>query len=184
MLLLATLFFINFSFVQDDDKVTWNKSNKLTWDNFHGAIPFGNPRDAVSSCSVYAKIDIDSNYYIINKHTYFRQSKSWAKNNHHNDYLLNHEQRHFDITEIHSRIFVKKFENKKIKTSAEAHNYFDELTIEVGDELSEMHEEYDKEANHSRNKPMQKKWDIKIDSMLTSLDKYEGKTFHIPRNKQ
>src|SRR3989338_7469183 len=35
---------------------------------------------------------------------YFDKSRSWVKSEHASDmYLLNHEQKHFDITEIHSR---------------------------------------------------------------------------------
>lgn len=44
----------------------------------------------------------------------FHRDESWMKkegNNEYTEYVLNHEQRHFDITEIHARIFKERLDN-------------------------------------------------------------------------
>ena len=182
--LLISLLFGNLQPIQDIDKVIWKKDSLLNWNNFKGAIPYGNPKAAVSSCSVSIDKKVESSNYIISKETYFRKSKSWTKKEKQSDYLLNHEQRHFDIAEIHGRLFVQKFKEKKLNSNTEANNYFDELIKQIGNDLSEMHKIYDKETNHSLNKKAQGNWDIKIDSLLFSLEEYDGNTFYIKKNKQ
>lgn len=74
--------------------------------------------------------------------------------------ILNHEQRHFDITEIVVRDLNKALKNIKEEQKAD---YLYELYKE---KLKLMQTQYDYETEHYNNRKKQINWDNKIDSLL------------------
>jgi len=186
-LLFFILPIIIFGFSQqqnNDDIVVWAKERKLTWNDFQGTIPYRGFGTAVSSCSIYTIYNLRNDYTLkIGSYSYLRKSKSWKREEAvSNDYGLNHEQRHFDIAEIHSRIFKKKLVNYNYKSINESNVYFDKLLKKVDYFLERMNEQYDYETNHSQIRSAQLRWDKKIDSMLVSLDAYSKQEFIIDLN--
>src|SRR5688572_26018608 len=83
--------------------VTIKRWGRLEWEDFQGLVPFFPSYDAHISCSVYLDYNAkDSSFY-----AYAGQNnvRSWVKldDNVDRSYLLNHEQYHFNITELHAR---------------------------------------------------------------------------------
>ncbi|HSP39953.1 MAG TPA: hypothetical protein VLN46_00870, partial [Gillisia sp.] len=110
---LVFLFGLTFSaFSQyDPGKIFWEQDG-LTWEDFK-ALPneeskFDANTNAGLSFSWGVKNtngDIELTYEVT---SYFNPKLSWVKIDSDNDYLLKHEQLHFDITELHARKLRKK----------------------------------------------------------------------------
>ena len=91
------------------------------------------------------------------------------------DYLLKHEQLHFDIAELFARKMRKQFSEKKFNLKSmktEMSNlYKDQFT-----KLGEYQKEYDKETNHSRITKKQAKWAKDVQEALDNLDGFKDTT--------
>ncbi|HEX8462844.1 MAG TPA: hypothetical protein VF623_15520, partial [Segetibacter sp.] len=94
----------------------------------------------------------------------FEKTKSWSRRRLETPYTLRHEQLHFDIAEVVSRIFRMEVENtiftKDYKN--ETINIFDKYMKY----LQKLQQKYDDETQHSRNKARQKEWERFIDKEL------------------
>lgn len=90
------------------------------------------------------------------------------------NYLLNHEQKHFDISEIFAREAVKAIRGKRFTK-----NYAKEINTIMQNlfKRSEaMHDAYDKETGHGTNAVVQREWNDKIENGLKALEAYKNKT--------
>ena len=170
-LVLFGTFFYSKSYSQQHDVIIWSPNQRIKWTDFQGAVPDS------SSLSAASTVTFQLHYKLTNKlkkakvTCAFVKNKSWYRDN--TDYLLNHEQGHFNIGEIVARMFRKRI--REIKKNKE---YIDKTTLEaVFDfylkELIETQKFYDKETSHSINILEQEKWDDKIESDLNSLRKYK-----------
>ena len=90
------------------------------------------------------------------------------------DYLLNHEQKHFDISEIYAREAVKGLQALKLTS-----NYTTAIRslMQKIFKQSEIYQElYDTETNNGRNAEKQKRWDEIIAARLKLSEPYKNKT--------
>jgi hypothetical protein len=158
------------------DSIPWSPERKLTWNDFKGTANDTDPSDALTytrnetrfeSFGIGDRMEVESQITC-----YFIKEKSWVKSGKQGEYLLNHEQRHFDLAEAGAREFKKKL--KKIHfTAANFNGEIKRLTKETNDKYSDLQKQYDEETNHSRIEEMQKKWNLKIDTMLRELEDYK-----------
>ncbi len=92
--------------------------------------------------------------------------------------LLAHEQGHFDISEIYSRMLRKKA-TELIKQNL----YIDSINhyITMSTEFNDIHGKYDLETDHGTITTENVRWKLKIDKMLDSLSAYNepSKTIYI-----
>ena len=88
---------------------------------------------------------------------------------HKTDYILTHEQGHFDIAEI----FARKLNKLMKEYNFDWNTYRQDLKKiyqDVLDEKEDMQNKYDEETNHSINKEKQEEWLKKISGKLKELD--------------
>ncbi len=85
--------------------------------------------------------------------------------------VLNHEQRHFDITEVNTRYFKKVLRSYKFRR--EQNVLIDSLYNIYQDKMIQMQNLYDKETENGGLDSMQTKWDFKIDSILRNTSQFE-----------
>jgi hypothetical protein len=146
----------------------------LSWNDFAGMPrPFGSFGAAVHS-SVYLEYDSSLARYV----AYAGQNniRSWVRPHMiGNDYALDHEQCHFNITELHARKL-----NKYINLHPEKQKggYASKLKSIIGD-LAKMQDQYDDETDHGIIYDKQRRWEFTIDSLLTlekgwTTDKFSG----------
>ena len=160
-----------FSFTKkkkNEDYIPWNTERKLTWDDFTADAP-GNTSDAALTTTYvgfsYSKSRNVISYKIECK---FQKSRSWGRVK--TEYILKHEQGHFDIAEI----FARKL-NKEIKAylaKSNNHEGLNPIYSKVMQEKRDMQEQYDKESNHSIHKVKQGEWDEKIEDLLDESDDF------------
>jgi hypothetical protein len=152
----------------DNDKIIpWNPSRKLAWDDFM-SLP-KKEGDAVASTST----SLGLSYQVRDgKLTYritcdFSKEKSWGSLK--TEYILAHEQAHFDITEIHARklyeaLFTYEFNAATFKGDIAT------LYNRIVKEKEDMQEAYDGQTDHSRKRGRQIEWLEKIDTLLADTD--------------
>ena len=178
MLLLKKYFLVltalpAFSFAQDKDEelIKWAPSQQLTWSDYK-ASPNPNS-DAAASTTTYLGIEfnIDQNNLTYKIQCSFSKTKSWGRSK--TDFILKHEQGHFDIAEIFARKLNKKMNEYKFTKNTyktDLKNIYQAITKEK----EEFQDQYDNETDHSRKKDEQLIWLKKIEKMLEELKDYSG----------
>lgn len=155
--------------VENEEFIPWIASRRLTWDDFQ-CEPKRNT-DAVASTSTSLGIS----YRIKNsKLSYevtcnFSKVKSWGliKTN----YILAHEQAHFDITEIFARRLHQALQDF-IFNSNNFTSGINSIYQRIVDEKEAFQQAYDRETDHSRKKPEQLLWLLKIQTILEDTEIY------------
>ena len=170
-LLLLPLSYASFGQAKDEELISWNPETKLTWADYKGQAK--TDTDAAASTATYLGIEYNFNnkgfdYKITCS---FSRTKSWGL--HKTDYILVHEQGHFDIAEIFARKLNKKMSEYKFNKN----NFKDDLKkiyLTITSEKEEMQNEYDRETNHSIYKEKQAEWLKKIDQLLKEYKTYSN----------
>lgn len=157
--------------VQDrgEDLINWNAARKLTWADYKGS-PDPNS-DAAASTTTYLAIEynIQTNSFGYKIQSRFSRTRSWGL--HKTDYILSHEQGHFDIAEIYARKLHKEmseyqFDKKSFRKDLK--KIYDDVT----EEKEEFQNQYDRETRHSINKTQQAEWLKKIQDLLLKYQDY------------
>jgi len=153
---------------QDADTVYYAKDRPLNWDDFKG-------KTSSRKYAAYIYPDFGYNEDITMKNgvvqvaftlrVFLAKSASWANTSSRNAYVLNHEQRHFDI----QKIFTEKFKDDLKKEKLTPDNFEGIINVqylETRREIHRMQEKYDDETNHGLNVSQQVYWDKFIDEQL------------------
>ena len=98
------------SSVNDEVTIQWNASKKLSWSDFKGPVQIDADAVAVTASGItfsYAVRQTDGRFTSFDGQVdaFFYPEKSWYIKEKGNDHILAHEQLHFDITELHARLF-------------------------------------------------------------------------------
>lgn len=167
--LLLSLSYASFGQAKDEELISWSQEKKLTWADYKGQAK--TDTDVAASTATYLGIEYNFNnkgfdYKITCS---FSKTKSWGL--HKTDYILAHEQGHFDIAEIFARKLNKEMNEYKFNKS----NFKDDLKkiyVAITAEKEEFQNDYDRETNHSINKEKQTEWLKKIDQLLKEYNTY------------
>ncbi len=130
----------------DDDRILWTSTRKLTWDDFKGK----NDSDFDSrKAETTTVILTEKTYYNSEKvpvyeiACYFLPAKSWSITS--EKIALSHEQLHFDIAELYTRKIRKAFDsltNNKIRDFAVYESIFNNFNIKC----KNYNKQYDREV--------------------------------------
>lgn len=167
MPVFALLVFIlgSFIYTERDSKLIYWDQRKLTWDDFKGGSPGSSPYVALTHSAISLNMSGQDKNIFCSVESVFYPKQSWKKKNV-TDHVLNHEQRHFDITEIHSRMLRKTISETRFKKYESIASDIQKLFNASSTACSKMQDLYDKETDHSKKKPEQEQWNAKIDSLL------------------
>jgi hypothetical protein len=158
-----------FSFSQSNHFIDWRADQKLTWDDFKEKPDAASPNAALTSSMI--KYDFGyNNADGLKFHIYcqFDMEKSWGRAK--TDYILSHEQGHFDIAEIFARKLNKAFKNYSPTTTMKKD--INRIYTDLMQQLQDMQAQYDRETNFSINKPQQEEWLKKIKDELSGSEAY------------
>ena len=153
-----------------DHYVIWSADRKLTWEDFEGPVDEESSYAAHTWSKISLGWDCDGDVFTFTAVAKFDKEQSWKKDNI-TEYLLSHEQLHFDITEVYARRMRKHFSavnNGCNLSNDEVEEQFNAIL----DEWRLRQKLYDKETSHSKNKPEQARWEQLIQAELKSLSKY------------
>ncbi|MCF6212686.1 MAG: DUF922 domain-containing protein [Flavobacteriaceae bacterium] len=153
--------------------IPWSKDRKLIWSDFKGApneevfayaqtaykieiIPSDVLIDSRNNIRDYKKLSIQTNFYTKN---------SWVTDK--SDYLLAHEQLHFDIAELYARKMrtaFKKLKKQKIANFDSYVNIYKKLWVEC----RKTQKDFDEKTNHGLKIKENNEWINKVNLQLKS----------------
>jgi predicted AlkP superfamily phosphohydrolase/phosphomutase len=153
---------------QNDNLIDWSTNRRLTWGDFQAEPPKTPTAAALTSTTIKVDFGYFNETLTYHIHCRFDKSSSWGRVK--NDYVLSHEQGHFDIAEI----FARKLNEALGKYRPESQNIPKDVNKIYQDMMKKYYErqdEYDKETNFSMDKKKQEEWLKIIENELTASDK-------------
>ena len=172
------LFAIVSCFAQEDKlkTISWNDRRPLTWEDFKDKPILNSDAAALTASGITFGFSLGKTGNRITDFSttvdcVFYPEKSWYKIEHGNNHILNHEQLHFNITELHARKFRQKI--SKLKITPNLRNQLNSLYKANSEESLIMQRLYDSETNHSINKEKQNEWNRYVAAELKKLESYK-----------
>ena len=151
--------------------IYWNGDKRLEWTDFMGQPRFDyKDISALTSSGIVHYKGCKDGQIIYKVRAYFEKKESWVKIVARTKHHLEHEQLHFDITELYARKLRKALSEKEYKCGQE-----EEFEAFVGHFLQDWElsqQKYDMLTRHSMDKAAQKEWVYKIAMELSLLENY------------
>jgi len=170
MILQILSFSISFLFsVTQSNLIQWSSERKLTWQDFKAPPDKNSTNAALTSSRINIDFGYSSSGLKYNIKCRFDQNLSWGRIK--NDYILAHEQGHFDIAEIHARKLHKTLKAYKFNSRTVSKDV-NEIYGAIMKEHHAYQSQYDTETDYSRNAEKQNQWHDKIEQALDSLDEF------------
>lgn len=164
-----------------EKEILWNPNRKLQVKDFKGSTL---DKPYVAATNTYfgysTSVKSEENLVIVEVDTYFDCELSYFKNNKNQSLVLNHEQLHFDITELYARKFIQRL-HQEIKSFEDLITNVERIGNEVNKELLLKQEAYDKAVYSDLSQ--QSYWDEWTETGLRELDTYNSKTISRPYRK-
>jgi Bacterial protein of unknown function (DUF922) len=164
--------FISFSALNDGKEIPWNASRRLTWSDFKSRADDNSVNAALTSSKIVFNYGYGSekgfNYTIS---CVFDKTSSWVKVK--TDYILSHEQGHFDIAEIYARKLNKTMKQYSFNANTVTKEV-PALYQKIMQDESDLQNQYDRETNYSRDKEQQAVWLERIQHELDKLTAFAG----------
>jgi len=175
-LIVVIVFFVHVSLdtlSQDTDSLKcWCSRDKLKWDDFKGKIT-DNGSSYLSAGTAYGLIPVrtrKNDLLSYNIKVVFKKYVSWKTDT--ADYLLAHEQLHFDIAELYARKLRKAIQDVPKTNRNPTEEVFNIVIQKLYVENASMQRKYDEETIHGVIAESQLKWEKKIALELKNLEKY------------
>ena len=155
----------------DEDFIKWSENRKLTWDDFKA------PPQKIGNTAAMTTTHLGFSYNMKNGNvTYlidcrFEKNKSWGLVK--NDWILKHEQGHFDIAEIYARKLNKAINEYQFDRLSFQKD-LDAIYRSVVSQKESFQHQYDEETDHSRNRESQEEWFKKIEKELKEHKSWAG----------
>lgn len=159
----------------DPEQVVYSKNIRLQTQDFQGQPDDLNSGAAATYSGIDFKYTTETRNYntkvIVTLTPYFDRSKSWKRTQNLPASVLEHEQRHFDITgykaceladSIAHHSFTKENFGKELK----------DLLRKTDKDISALQSQYDTETNHGTNAAKQQQWNKTIRDKLKELSCY------------
>ena len=170
--------------MSESDIVEWSAQKFLSWSDFRAEANLGAYEDSHSSIKYHYTWTVTSDnvgpeivFFIenIQLFTQFHCILSWVRPNQENPLLLNHEQGHFDLSELIKRQFIEdlqnKFRGKYYPTRGQNEDQRKQFAKEDSGKmivaeveklektLSEKRRDYDEETEFGSNQKIQSEYD-------------------------
>lgn len=160
-----------------DKAFAWSARRRLVWNDFQGSPPADGPEAAKTSYTLYYAWKCRGDVFEFRAIAGFRPRQSWVKAVVRRDStqrrtVLQHEQTHFDLAEVHARLMRKAAADLArpcAKTDTEMQHLMERLTEAEKDEQRR----YDSETDHGLRADRQAAWsgdvNLRLDRLRTSF---------------
>ncbi len=157
------------------DVIYYDAGTKLLWNNFLCKPPADNSWIAAITMSGFGynasmRSTAGKGQLNIQVYCFFNKIKSWVKPGKTTNYILTHEQHHFDISYIAANIFVDMIQNA-VLTTGNYNAILPRIYNECIDIMNKMQDEYDGETRNGQEKYLQEKWNRFIDDKIVLITK-------------
>ena len=172
--ILSMLLLFNLYSQNNEEKIKWQKQSPLSWDDFRAEPDTTNSYSANTNSGIgySGNYSTSSGKPILQFEVFssFYPEKSWVKDISDEEYLLAHEQLHFDISELHARKLRKALKNYEIGRTIRQD--LEKIYNRVESERVSMQNKFDRETSHSENKTAEMKWRNFIQLELKKLEAF------------
>lgn len=162
--------FTDYSEKPEGDTIYYSTKRPLAWSDFQDK-PNSGPYEAEVFAGIgyteHTTIEKGVIHVILDIKVDIPKSAAWVRGMR-DDYILNHEQRHFDIAKIVSEHFKQKIAAMKLPVDT-YDGYINEQYLETLREETRMQKQYDRETHHGTDHQVQATWNEKIDQELRAL---------------
>lgn len=156
----------------EDHAFSWSAARPLAWRDFQGSPPRGGPEGSKTAYSLSSIWQCRGKAFDFRVIVAFRTRQSWVKAAVLNDSvqrraLLDHEQTHFDLAEVHARRIRRAFRSLSapcVKTDAE----LAALTDRLAEEEKAEQRRYDAETDHGLLAAEQAEWSLQTRRRLAA----------------
>ena len=151
--------------------VYFSSEKKLKWNDFKGQPVEGRAAAiTVSGFGYRARVNTANpdHQLIIQVYCYFNKNKSWVKPGRTTDYILSHEQQHFNISYIAAKVFQDKL-NEADFTLSNYNTLLPQLYNESCAIMNKMQDDYDGETKNGQLRDRQEHWNSFVDDALTGV---------------
>lgn len=153
------------------DVIYWGENRKLDMDDFQGEPEYKYKYiSALTSSGIMHYRGCKNGDIIYKVRAYFEKKESWLKEEARNDYILAHEQLHFDITELYARKLRKLLSERKFKCGEEV--AFEHFVNQFTNSWESKQMAYDAITYHSVDREKQQIWHHKIAMELSLLEEF------------
>lgn len=168
----SVVFYYSADLGKFEEELEWDENRKLTWDDFRGSKPDSvQPFAALTYCGFGFKgfFSESRNKNVFEVSNYFSTSKSWFNNvSYGAEKILRHEQGHFDLCEVYTRLLRKKLNERMIPLES-LENMSNAIFTETYDAFKARQVAYDDQTNHGLDSVYQSFWNKTIEKELNSL---------------
>lgn len=160
---------------QQSDIIKWREDRKLSWADFQQRPDEQSPYAAMSVTGLHIKYSSALNKKGVvldfSVESFFEPKESWSKPEKQSQHILNHEQIHFDITELHARKLRKQLKNERFTRKIK--NEVEQIYLRIEGQRKAMQQKFDAETKHSLNVEKQLGWERFIAKELTKYDAWK-----------
>ncbi|RYY88243.1 MAG: DUF922 domain-containing protein [Chitinophagaceae bacterium] len=154
---------------ENAELIPWTARRIVGWDDFQSAPVQGTEAVASTSTTLGLTYQVKDGELSYNITCNFQKTKSWGLMK--TDYILAHEQAHFDITELCARrmfeeLSAYQLNRRTVKADLTA------IYNKVVAEKEALQNQYDGETDHSRNRKLQAQWLERIEKDLEATQAY------------
>jgi len=156
-----------------ETEIYWSRDRKLTWEDFKAIAPPDSFKNiaAITFCGIgyhsnRVLLSAPAKIWVTNS---FNCNKSWVRENHKNPGVLNHEQLHFDLSEVYARKMRKSFQESNL-TGGSLNSIGNSIFRNYYQEFEKNQNLYDLETGSGLIEDKQTEWDKKIQKELQELN--------------
>lgn len=152
---------------ETEEFIPWTYDRLLTWNDFKSPPRTGTDAVASTSTTLGLSYILKGGQLEYEITCNFSKKRSWGLIK--TDYILAHEQAHFDITELFARKLHQQLGayTPVRKTFQKDVNTIYENVVKAKEAFQKM---YDGETDHSRKKVRQEEWLVRIDDLLAETE--------------
>ncbi len=179
-LILLTFVIANESLYAGNHQILWSDQFRLTWDDFQGTADKQRRAgvQAATQVSIVLNTRTESNQAHFAVSCYFEKARSWTINRE-SDYLLAHEQLHFNIAEVFTRKLRQRLQQLKNLNHLNFESRVQQVYRDVNRQHSAFQGRYDRETDHSKNREMQVEWEVKVARLLEETAGFREVNFSV-----
>lgn len=169
---IALFIFLGIIF-QNDNQIYYHERPKVSWEDFRAVNKIDGPEAAHIHVAISSAVEYDEGFLNIEIKCYMTPESSLVLKDKECEYLLNHEQRHFDLQEVFARRIRKRYLEKNDYTFDKLQKDLNGIFIEEIKKGTQLQADYDNETNHSIDEKKQSEWNDNIDQWLLNLEDYK-----------
>ena len=165
----VTVSYVTSDVTVNNNIIYYQSDRKLTWDDFKGKPVEASAAAALTNAGFGIKLAFhrvgNSSQLAIAVNCNFSKKDSWVKSGNKTVYILNHEQKHFDIAYLHTIYFIEKLKAASYTNDTYV-SVIEKIYNETATAMGNMQNQYDAETSHSLLTEKQAAWDAKVSALL------------------